>query len=46
MSNFPKTFSHIGISVPDLEKPAEFEYWKSGTFHFCVQDPNIEDLVE
>lgn len=27
-------------------KPAEFEFWKTGTFHFCVQDPNIEDLVE
>lgn len=24
----------------------EFEYWKTGTFHFCIQDPNIEALVE
>ncbi len=112
MNNYPKTFSHIGLSVPNLEaavsfyenvmgwytimkptvvkeeadsaigkmcidvfgegwgsfkiahlstgdkigielfefqnneKPKEFEYWKTGTFHFCVQDPNIEDLVE
>ncbi len=111
MNTYPKTFSHIGISVPDLdaavkfyaevmgwytimkptvvkeesetaigqmcidvfgkgwgsfkiahvstgdkigiemfefknnEKPKDFEYWKSGTFHFCVQDPNIEELV-
>ena len=26
--------------------PAEFEYWKTGTFHFCVQDPDVEGLVE
>jgi len=23
-----------------------FEYWKTGVFHFCVQDPNVEDLAE
>lgn len=112
MSNFPKTFSHIGLSVPNLEdavrfyesvmgwytimpptdvheeaetaigkmcidvfgsgwesfkiahmatgdkigielfefrnneKPETFEYWKTGTFHFCVQDPDIEGLTE
>lgn len=113
MSNvYPRTFSHIGISVPDLEKAVEFysevlgwyvimtptniieddsaigqmctdvfgpgwgsfriahlstgdrigvelfqfedqinpennfEYWKTGIFHFCVQDPNVEDLAE
>ncbi|MDP0491407.1 MAG: lactoylglutathione lyase family protein [Verrucomicrobiota bacterium JB023] len=112
MSTYPKTFSHIGLSVPNLEqavefyekvmgwytimkptkieedpstaigqmcsdvfgegwgsfkiahlstgdkigieifefpnnvKPEEFEYWRTGTFHFCIQDPNIEELVE
>jgi lactoylglutathione lyase family protein len=112
MSTYPKTFSHIGLSVPNLDEavkfyedvmgwytimkptvvkeesdtaigkmcidvfgegwgsfkiahvstgdkigiemfefqnnrtPEEFEYWKTGTFHFCVQDPNIEALVE
>jgi lactoylglutathione lyase family protein len=112
MSTYPKTFSHVGISVPNLEAavtfykevmgwyvimepnvvkeesdtaigkmcidvfgsgwgsfkiahlstgdrigvemfefqnnetPQEFEYWKTGTFHFCIQDPNIEALVE
>jgi lactoylglutathione lyase family protein len=112
MNTFPKTFSHVGISVPNLEAavtfykevmgwyvimepnvvkeesdtaigkmcidvfgagwesfkiahlstgdrigvemfefqnnetPQEFEYWKTGTFHFCIQDPNIEALVE
>jgi catechol 2,3-dioxygenase-like lactoylglutathione lyase family enzyme len=24
MSNYPKTFSHIGISVPDVEKAVDF----------------------
>ncbi|MFA9614707.1 MAG: VOC family protein, partial [Deltaproteobacteria bacterium] len=24
MSNYPRTFSHIGISVPDVEKAVEF----------------------
>lgn len=109
---YPRTFSHIGISVPDLEaavkfytevlgwylimEPTEiieddsaigemcsdvfgagwekfriahlatgdrigvelfefknqenpednFEYWKTGIFHFCVQDPNVEELAE
>jgi lactoylglutathione lyase family protein len=112
MKAYPKTFSHIGISVPDLEaavsfyeqvmgwytimkptvvaeesetaigkmcidvfgagwgsfriahmstgdkigielfefknneKPKEFDFWRTGTFHFCVQDPEIEALVE
>ena len=112
MKTYPKTFSHIGISVPNLEEavrfyqevmgyytimepsvvieeketaigqmcidvfgegwgsfkiahlstgdkigiemfefknnetPQEFAYWKTGTFHFCIQDPEIEALVE
>jgi len=112
MSTYPRNFSHIGISVPDVEKAAEFysdvmgwyhimeptvieeetetpigqmcidvfgsgwgsfkiahmstgdkigvemfefqnnespegfEDWKTSTFHFCVQDPDIEGLVE
>ena len=24
MTNYPRTFSHIGISVPDVEKAVEF----------------------
>ena len=109
---YPRTFSHIGISVPDLEKAVEFytevlgwyvimpptdvseddsaigqmctdvfgagwesfriahlstgdrigvelfqfkdqvnpednfEYWKTGVFHFAVQDPNLEELAD
>lgn len=23
-----------------------FEYWKTGIFHFCVQDPDVEGLME
>lgn len=112
ISQYPRSFSHIGISVPSVEKAVEFytkvmgwylimeptklieddsaigemctdvfgegwgeikiahlstgdrigfeifefknqkdpennfEYWKTGIFHFCVQDPNLEELVE
>jgi lactoylglutathione lyase family protein len=112
MSSYPRSFSHIGLSVPDLERavefyssvlgwyvvmpptvveeddtaigvmckdvfgtgwgsfkiahlsssdrvgiemfefknnipvPEEFEYWRTGVFHFCVQDPDLESLVE
>lgn len=110
--NYPRTFSHIGISVPDLEKAVEFytevfgwylimdptevvednsaigqmctdvfgeswqrfriahmstgdrigvelfefkdgyipennfDYNRSGVFHFCIQDPDPEDLLK
>jgi lactoylglutathione lyase family protein len=23
-----------------------FEYWKSGVFHFCIQDPDVEGMVK
>jgi lactoylglutathione lyase family protein len=39
----------IGIEMFEFknnEKPKDFEYWKTGTFHFCIQDPDLEDLVE
>lgn len=27
------------------QKPENnFEYWETGVFHFCVQDPNLEKL--
>ncbi|MGQ7845355.1 lactoylglutathione lyase family protein [Granulosicoccus sp. 3-233] len=111
-TNYPRSFSHIGISVPDLDKAVEFytqtlgwylimkpteiveddsaigemcsdvfgsnwehfriahlstgdrvgielfefkgqtnpednfEYWKTGIFHFSVQDPDVEGLAE
>ena len=40
----------IGIEIfefPNSVKPENnFEYWKSGVFHFCVQDPDLEGLVQ
>ena len=43
------TGDKIGIEMFEFqnhEKPSSFEFWRTGTFHFCVQDPNIEQLVE
>lgn len=44
------TSDKIGIELfefPHNEAPENnFEYWKTGIFHFCVQDPDIEGLVE
>ncbi|MBO2944530.1 lactoylglutathione lyase family protein [Paenibacillus sp. F411] len=44
------TSDGIGIEIfqfPNHEKPDHnFQYWKSGVFHFCVQDPDIEGLVQ
>ena len=42
------TGDKIGIEIFEFQNneiPEEFEYWKTGTFHFCVQDPDIEGLV-
>ncbi|WP_031422091.1 lactoylglutathione lyase family protein [Exiguobacterium sp. NG55] len=40
----------IGIELfefPNNETPKDnFEFWKTGIFHYCVQDPDIEGLVE
>lgn len=44
------TGDKVGVELfefPHNEKPDNnFEYWKTGIFHFCIQDPNIEELVE
>ncbi|MCP3032712.1 lactoylglutathione lyase family protein [Halobacillus sp. A1] len=44
------TGDKIGIELfefPENEQPENnFEYWKTGIFHFCVQDPDIEGIVE
>jgi len=44
------TSDKIGIELFEFEnneKPENnFEYWKTGIFHYCVQDPNVEELVE
>lgn len=43
------TSDGIGIELfefPNSEKPENnFEYWKSGVFHFSIQDPDIEGMV-
>lgn len=44
------TGDKIGIELfqfPQNQNPTNnFEYWKTGLFHFSIQDPNIEKLVE
>ncbi|KGX91147.1 glyoxalase [Pontibacillus halophilus JSM 076056 = DSM 19796] len=44
------TGDRIGIEIfefPENEQPEDnFDYWKTGLFHFAVQDPDIEGLVE
>ena len=44
------TGDKIGIEIfefPNAEDPENnFEYWKTGIFHFCIQDPDIESLAE
>ena len=44
------TGDRIGIEIFEFENQEDpgnnFEYWKTGVFHFCVQDPNLEELVE
>ncbi|WP_034553389.1 lactoylglutathione lyase family protein [Carnobacterium funditum] len=44
------TSDGIGVELfefPNSESPENnFEYWKNGVFHFSVQDPDIEGMVE
>jgi len=44
------TSDGIGVELfefPNSEKPENnFEYWKSGVFHFCIQDPDVEGMIE
>lgn len=44
------TADGIGIELfefPNAEEPENnFEYWKTGVFHFCIQDPDVEGMVE
>lgn len=43
------TGDRIGVEIfqfANAVKPENnFEYWKSGVFHFCVQDPDVEGLA-
>lgn len=44
------TGDRIGVEIFEFknqENPENnFEYWKTGIFHFCVQDPDVEGLSE
>ena len=44
------TADKIGIELfefPNNEAPENnLEYWKTGIFHFCIQDPDIEGMVQ
>ena len=44
------TGDRIGVEIFQFkgqENPENnFEYWKTGIFHFCVQDPDVEGLAE
>ena len=39
MSTYPRTFSHIGISVPDVEKAAKFYSEVMGWYH--IMEPTV-----
>lgn len=44
------TGDRVGVELfefQNAEKPENnFEYWKTGVFHFCVQDPDVEGLAK
>lgn len=44
------TSDGIGVELFEFSNSEKtennFEYWKSGVFHFCVQDPDVEGMVE
>ncbi|ASI35801.1 glyoxalase [Exiguobacterium sp. N4-1P] len=44
------TGDRIGIELfefPNNEQPENnFEFWKTGIFHYAIQDPDIEGMVE
>jgi lactoylglutathione lyase family protein len=44
------TGDRIGVELfqfPNQKNPEDnFEYWRTGVFHFCVQDPNVEELAD
>ena len=42
----------VGFEIFEFIEPKEenrqinFEYWKTGFFHICITDPNIEELTK
>ncbi len=43
------TGDRIGVELFQFnnaeQRENNFDYWKSGVFHFCVQDPDVEGLA-
>lgn len=43
------TGDRVGVEIFEFRnaerRENNFEYWKSGVFHFCVQDPDVEGLA-
>jgi hypothetical protein len=43
------TGDKIGVEIFEFknveQRENNFEYWKTGVFHFCVQDPGVEGLA-
>ncbi|WP_217697843.1 lactoylglutathione lyase family protein [Shewanella sp. UCD-KL21] len=44
------TGDRVGVEIFEFknqQNPQDnFEYWKTGVFHFCVQDPDVEGLAQ
>lgn len=44
------TGDRVGVELFEFENAQRpennFEYWKTGVFHFCVQDPDVEGLAK
>lgn len=44
------TGDRVGVEIFQFKNATRrennFEYWKAGVFHFCVQDPDVEGLAE
>lgn len=44
------TGDRVGVELFEFKEQQapenNFEYWKTGIFHFCIQDPDVEGLAE
>ena len=44
------TSDKIGVEIfefpNNIPVESEFKYWRTGLFHFAVQDPNLEELAD
>ncbi len=43
------TGDRVGVEIFEFRNAvrpdSNFEYWKTGVFHFCVQDPDVEGMA-